>query len=64
MNGDEFGEFIKRSVDAFVENMGNLEVERTWREDWMELFLAWSEWQTEVHELYWGKSDHFPSEPE
>jgi hypothetical protein len=24
------------------------------KEYWMKLFLAWMEWETDVHDLYWG----------
>jgi hypothetical protein len=53
MEVEEFAEFMKGTLDAFAENMRRLEIERTWRSDWMELFLDWSEWETEAHETYW-----------
>jgi hypothetical protein len=25
--------------------------------DWMKMFLAWSEWKTEVHHLFWDMEE-------
>ncbi len=51
--------FVERLVvdaENFGTNMVNLDeygVERT-RGEWMEWFLRWAEWKTEMHREYWG----------
>lgn len=58
MNIEAFVVDLRENVRQFGVNLNNLEgryTERT-REEWMEMFLRWAEWQTDMHEEYWGKS--------
>jgi len=57
VTADEFATFIAKQARSFAVNMRRIGVEHAWPADWMKTFLAWSEWETEVHELYWGKPD-------
>jgi hypothetical protein len=57
MNLHEFAQFLRGNVDNFEKNLKNMPDLHVWKEDWMQTFLNWAEWQTEVHELYWSKPD-------
>lgn len=56
INIDEFEKKAKSWIGAFCLNKKILEgyklQERT-EEEWMELFLKWLEWGTDMHEEYW-----------
>lgn len=45
MDIDRFKKFLTEAAEGFAENMKNLEIgkEKRFIEQWMEVFLAWSE---------------------
>lgn len=51
---DEFCNMLTYSIDEFQENMKKQGyTEQNTDTEWMEMFLRWMEWQTDVHEWYW-----------
>lgn len=46
---------LREQVRMFGINLTNLEGRHSERtpEEWMEMFLRWSEWQTDMHDEYW-----------
>lgn len=56
MKIENFTVQMREAVRNFGINMANLEGRNTERtpDEWMEMFLRWSEWQTDMHDEYWG----------
>ena len=56
----KFTELIKNDVTTFGKNMAKLQgqglaVEECSKEEWMSSFLAWLEYETDMHAVYWAE---------
>lgn len=50
----DFVRKVMTNLLNFEINMRNLKFEETLTaRGWMEMFLSWSEWETEMHDDYW-----------
>ena len=60
MKLDDFVWLIKDSVATYGENMKELQhrnqcVMELSKEEWMSSFLAWLEYETDMHAVYWAE---------
>ena len=50
---DEFWKNLLHDVNTFRANMHKLHANPKTRREWMQAFLAWMEWETDMMEEYW-----------
>ena len=57
ITASRFAENMHRQIDNYTKNMENLNLEprEISKADRMREFLMWTEWETEVHEMYWDE---------
>ena len=53
MHINDFTNKIKNELDNFKQNMINLEQVNKNPEDWMKVYLEWTEWTTDMHDMCW-----------
>lgn len=58
LNGKVPVEYFQRdmlhSINMFAKNMENLDHGEETKKQWMEMFLRWCEWGTEMEDEHWG----------
>jgi len=55
---EDFFLLMENNINAFKENMKNVHLkEMKSDEAWMETFLRWCEWKTDMHDAYWGEDE-------
>jgi len=57
MELDSFVRMISKSTISFHHNMINLELaeKKKTKEEWMDMYIRWMEWKTDMHKEYWGE---------
>jgi len=53
MKRKNFVDKIKKEITVFGQNMENLKKEDLSPEEWMSLYLNWTEWTTDMHDMIW-----------
>ena len=57
MKRDRFIEKITEEIKTFGENMKNLGHEEKTPEQWMSMYLNWTEWTTDMHDICWKETE-------
>lgn len=53
MTVDTFVEKMKNDIETFGQNMKKLAVTERSKKEWMETYLSWAEWTTDMKGLCW-----------
>lgn len=52
---DIFQKDMLHNINMFAKNMENLKHGEETKRQWMDMFLRWCEWGTEMDDEYWGE---------
>lgn len=54
MTLNEFIDMNISNLNTFKNNMNSLHLNDKSKGEWMETYLAWLEWTTDLHDAFWG----------